>query len=341
MNGLSESTTLNTFMYGTIVIFLGFLLDLLFGDPIGRFHPVCLIGKVISGLEKVLYGKEVSDRARFRRGILLVIMVLLITFVVTYGAFYGILKLHFAAGILFAALLCDSTLAMRDLQLESMRVHKALGDKDHALQKGREAVSRIVGRDVRTLDERGVMRAAVETVAENTTDGVVAPLFYLFLGGPVLAMLYKAINTMDSMIGYKNEKYLYFGRAAAKLDDVVNFLPARIAALLWCVAAALTGADYKGAFRIWRRDRFCHESPNSAQTESACAGSLGIRLAGDAWYFGKKKEKPYIGDATREIERKDIFRVNVLMYVTAFLMLLIGLILRVMIMLAMRYLILS
>ncbi|MBR3518335.1 MAG: cobalamin biosynthesis protein CobD [Lachnospiraceae bacterium] len=328
-------------MYGTIVIFLGFLLDLLFGDPIGRFHPVCLIGKVISGLEKVLYGKEASDRARFRRGILLVIMVLLITFVVTYGAFYGILKLHFAAGILFAALLCDSTLAMRDLQLESMRVHKALGDKDHALQKGREAVSRIVGRDVRTLDERGVMRAAVETVAENTTDGVVAPLFYLFLGGPVLAMLYKAINTMDSMIGYKNEKYLYFGRAAAKLDDVVNFLPARIAALLWCVAAALTGADYKGAFRIWRRDRFCHESPNSAQTESACAGSLGIRLAGDAWYFGKKKEKPYIGDATREIERKDIFRVNVLMYVTAFLMLLIGLILRVMIMLAMRYLILS
>ena len=336
MSRLLGMSTLDTFLYGTIVIFLGFLLDLLFGDSIGRFHPVCMIGKVISLLEKVLYRKEHSDGRKFRRGLLLVILVLLTTLVVTFGVFYGILRLHFLAGVLFAALLCDSTLAMRDLQLESMKVYKALGAKEDALEKGREAVSRIVGRDTQMLDEKGVMRAAVETVAENTTDGVVAPLFYLFLGGPVLAMVYKAINTMDSMLGYKNEKYLFFGRAAAKLDDIANFIPARIAALLCCCSAMLAGYDSKGAYRIWKRDRFNHESPNSAQTESACAGALGIRLAGDAWYFGRKKEKPFIGDATREIERKDIFRANVLMYVTAFLVLLIGLILRVCIMLLIR-----
>ena len=336
MNGLLGMSTLDTFLYGTIVIFLGFLLDLLFGDPIGRFHPVCMIGKVISLLEKVLYRKEHSDSRKFLRGLLLAILVLMITGIVTFGVFYGILRLHFLAGVLFAALLCDSTLAMRDLQLESMKVYKALGAKEDALEKGREAVSRIVGRDTQMLDEKGVMRAAVETVAENTTDGVVAPLVYLFLGGPVLAMVYKAINTMDSMIGYKNEKYLFFGRAAAKLDDIANFIPARIAALLCCFSAFLAGYDAKGAYRIWKRDRFNHESPNSAQTESACAGALGIRLAGDAWYFGKKKEKPFIGDATREIERKDIFRANVLMYVTAFLVLLIGLVLRVCIMLLIR-----
>ncbi len=336
MNELANISTIYTMVYGTIAIVLGFVLDLLFGDPIGRFHPVCIIGRLISALDKGLYKEEQSDKVKFRKGLLLVILVVLATATVVGAILFLLLQIHVYAVFMASVFLCDTTLAMRDLQLESMNVSRALREKEDALEKGRKAVSRIVGRDTQSLDEKGVIRAAVETVAENTTDGVVAPLFYLFLGGPILAMIYKAINTMDSMIGYKNDRYLFFGRAAAKLDDVMNFIPARIAALLWCAAAGLTGSDGKGAYRIWKRDRFNHESPNSAQTESACAGALGVRLAGDAWYFGKKKEKPYIGDATREIEIKDIFRANVMMYVTAFLTLLIGLIVRVSIMLIIR-----
>lgn len=333
MSGPVVLSALDTMVYGTIAIVLGFVLDLLFGDPIGRFHPVCLIGRLISALDKCLYREEQTDRQKFRKGLLLVTLVVLITAAVTGAILFLFLQIHIYAAFLAAVLLCDTTLAMRDLQLESMKVRRALREPEDALEKGRQAVARIVGRDTQYLDEKGVMRAAVETVAENTTDGVVAPLFYLFLGGPVLAMVYKAVNTMDSMIGYKNDRYLFFGRAAAKLDDIANFIPARIAGLLWCFSAAITGADGKGAFRIWKRDRFNHESPNSAQTESACAGALGIRLAGDAWYFGKKKEKPFIGDAKREIEPKDIFRANVMMYVTAFTTLLMGLVIRVCVML--------
>ena len=189
-------------------------------------------------------------------------------------------------------------------------------------------VSRIVGRDTSELDDKGILRAAVESVAESTCDGVVAPLFYLLVGGPVLAFVYKAVSTMDSMLGYKNEKYLYFGRAAALLDALFNFIPSRISALVWCLAAFIYGEDGKGAFRIWRRDRYNHESPNSAQTESACAGSLGIRLGGNAVYFGEVKEKPYIGDDTRSIQRQDVARACRLMNETSFIVLGIGLIIR-------------
>ena len=224
--------------------------------------------------------------------------------------------------LILAALLCDSTLAVRDLRKESMKVASAL---NKGLPDARKALSRIVGRDTENLDEAAVIRAAVETVAENTTDGAVSPLFFLFLGGPAAAMAYKAVNTMDSMIGYKNERYLHFGRATAKLDDVLNFIPARIAALLWIAAAGLCGEDMKGAWRIWRRDRFKHESPNSAQTESACAGSLQVALAGDAYYFGKLKKKPVIGDPVREITPDDIS----MMTVTSGLAMAAGMLLRV------------
>ncbi|MFQ9806101.1 MAG: adenosylcobinamide-phosphate synthase CbiB [Christensenellales bacterium] len=185
--------------------------------------------------------------------------------------------------------------------------------------RGEKAVSRIVGRDTEKLTREGVTKAAVETVAENASDGVIAPLFYMMLGGAPLALTYKAVNTMDSMVGYKNEKYLNFGRAAAKLDDAVNYLPSRIAALLWIAAAALTGNDAKGAWRIWRRDRRNHASPNSAQTESACAGALGVQLAGPATYFGEYYDKPTIGDAARAIEPKDILQANRMMRVASVL----------------------
>ena len=227
--------------------------------------------------------------------------------------------------LILAALFCDSTLAVRDLRKESMKVASAL---NKGLPDARKALSRIVGRDTENLDEAAVIRAAVETVAENTTDGAVSPLFFLF-GGPAAAMAYKAVNTMDSMIGDKNERYLYFGRAAAKLDDVLNFIPARIAALLWIAAAGLCGEDMKGAWRIWRRDRFKQESPNSAQTESACAGSLQVALAGDAYYFGKLKKKPVIGDPVREITPDDIRRANRMMTVTSGLAMAAGMLLRV------------
>ena len=200
-----------------------------------------------------------------------------------------------------------------------MKVYQKLKEND--LPGARYAVSMIVGRDTENLSETGVTKAAVETIAENTSDGVIAPLLFLAIGGPALGFLYKSINTMDSMVGYKNEKNLYFGRFAAKLDDVVNFIPSRIAALLMIVASFLPGKRFSGtgAWKIWRRDSRKHASPNSAQTESACAGSLGIRLAGDASYFGKTVKKPTIGDALRPVEPEDIRCANVLLYRMAFL----------------------
>ena len=314
----------------TLAILAGFILDLLFGDPAGRFHPVCFIGKLISALENKLYRKSDPDRRKQSRGTCLTVLVIIITVLVTAG----ILVIALIAGkntggfiyLILAALLCDSTLAVRDLRKESMQVASAL---NKGLPDARRALSRIVGRDTENLDEAAVIRAAVETVAENTTDGAVSPLFFLFLGGPAAAMAYKAVNTMDSMIGYKNERYLHFGRAAAKLDDVLNFIPARIAALLWIAAAGLCGEDMKGAWRIWRRDRLRHESPNSAQTESACAGSLQVALAGDAYYFGKLKKKPVIGDPVREITPDDIRRANRMMTVTSGLAMAAGMLLRV------------
>ena len=212
---------------------------------------------------------------------------------------------------------------MRD---ESMKVHCAL--HQHDIEGARKAVSMIVGRDTQRLDAAGIAKAAVETVAENASDGVIAPMIFIAIGGVPLGFFYKAVNTMDSMVGYKNEKYLYFGRAAAKLDDVMNYVPSRISGLLMVASAALTGGDAKRAWHIFCRDRYNHASPNSAQTEAACAGALGLQLAGDAWYFGERYHKPTIGDAVREIEDADIIRANCLMYGAAVLCLVICVIIR-------------
>ena len=332
---MSDALLTHILILDTYAIAAGYILDLLFGDPAGRFHPVCFIGKLISALDSKLYRESDPDRRKQNRGVCLTVSVILITVLVTAGILALALAADTALGgkaagwILYlipASLLCDSTLAVRDLRKESMQVASALRK---GLPEARKALSCIVGRDTENLGEDAVIRAAVETVAENTTDGVVAPLFFLFLGGPAAAMAYKAVNTMDSMIGYKNERYLHFGRAAARLDDVLNFIPARIAALLWIIAAGLCREDRKGAWRIWRRDRYKHESPNSAQTESACAGSLQVALAGDASYFGKLKRKPVIGDPVREITPDDIRRANRMMTVTSVLTLAAGMLIRV------------
>lgn len=299
-----------------IAFFAGFLLDLLFGDPHFLPHPIRLIGRLITFLEKKLYDEK---KNLLLRGRLLVGAVLLVTGAVSGGILYIVYSICPVAGCVTESIMTYQILAVRSLKVESMKVYHTLWTG--TIEEARYAVSMIVGRDTACLDEAGVTRAAVETVAENTSDGVIAPMIALAVGGPFLGFLYKAVNTMDSMIGYKNERYLLFGRAAAKLDDAINYLPARISAYFMILAAFLAGKEFDGkrALRIYRRDRRKHASPNSAHTEAVCAGALGIRLAGDASYFGKLVKKPYIGDDERPVEICDIKRANRLLYVTAFL----------------------
>lgn len=306
------------FTCSTIALLLGIILDFILGDPHGWWHPVMGIGKIITKTETALRSifPKTKTGEHIAGGILAVIVVFIsvgIPAVLLYGAY----RLHSVAGMILEAVMCYAMLAAKSLKTESMKVASAL--EQEGLEAGRKAVSMIVGRDTKRLDETGVIKAAVETVAENTSDGVIAPLLFMGIFGGLGGFFYKAINTMDSMIGYKNEKYRYFGTAAAKLDDVVNFIPARISAFMMILSAFLCGMDGKGAFRIFKRDRYCHASPNSAQTESVMAGALGVQLAGDAWYFGVKHEKPTIGDAKRPVELADIERSNRLMYVTAIL----------------------
>ena len=229
-------------------------------------------------------------------------------------------------GLIIESFWCYQILATKSLKVESDRVYTAL--KTEGLEAGRKAVSMIVGRDTQNLTEEGVTKAAVETVAENTSDGIIAPLCYMLVGGAVLGFAYKAVNTMDSMVGYKNEKYQYFGTAAAKLDDIVNYVPARISAVLMILAAYISGMDGKNAAKIFKRDRYNHKSPNSAQTEAVMAGALDVQLAGDAWYFGVLHKKPTIGDPVREIETEDIRRSHTLLYATSVLSLVAGILLK-------------
>ncbi len=304
--------------YHIIALFGGFLLDLLVGDPHWMPHPIRLIGSVIAKCSK-WNRAELKKGEQFWRGVAMTILVVCLTAVVAAAILVTGYWLHPFAGCIIEGIMTYQILATKCLKVESMKVYKALKKDD--LEGARYAVSMIVGRDTQVLDATGVAKAAVETVAENTSDGVIAPLIYLAIGGPILGFMYKAINTMDSMVGYKNDKYMYFGCCAAKLDDVVNYIPARISALLMIAVSFLPGKAYdgKGAWRIWRRDRRKHASPNSAQTEAVCAGSLGVQLAGDASYFGKIVKKPTIGDAHRPVEYEDIKRANGLLYRTAIL----------------------
>ena len=299
-------------------LLLGFLLDLALGDPGWLYHPIRLVGHLITGSERALRRLfPGTRRGELAAGVVLVLVVAGITTAVPALILYGAGKLN--RGLLFAlyTLFSYQILATRSLKDESMKVYQALKAQD--LPGARQAVSMIVGRDTQELDREGVAKAAIETVAENTSDGIIAPLLFLALGGPVLGFFYKSINTMDSMVGYKNEKYLYFGRAAAKLDDVVNYLPARLSALLMIAATAFTPFDTKNAWRIYCRDHANHASPNSAHTEAVMAGALGLQLAGNAYYFGKLYEKPTIGDIIKQVEAEDIRRANVLLYATAIL----------------------
>ena len=305
---------------GMMALLLGVFLDLLIGDPHCFYHPIRLVGNLISVTEKglrAIFPK--TGQGEKTAGVFLSVIVCSVTAGAVAAVLYLAGKIHPYLHLAVTALFCYWMLAAKSLKDESMKVYRELKKED--LKAARRAVSMIVGRDTSVLDEAGVTRAAVETIAENTSDGVIAPMLYTAIGGPVLGFVYKAVNTMDSMLGYKNDKYMYFGRFAARLDDVVNFIPARISAYLMIAAAFIGGRQFDGknAYRIFKRDRFNHASPNSAQTESVCAGALRVQLAGDAVYFGKLVKKKYIGDGLREIEYEDIKRANRLMYITAFL----------------------
>lgn len=303
-------------------LLIGFIMDLWLGDPRWIYHPIRLVGHLISGTECVLRklfrvpaGERKSPVREYIAGILLAVIVITLSAGVPMALLYLAQWVHPLLRLAVESILCWQLLAARSLKDESMKVYERLEADD--LEGSRKAVSMIVGRDTQRLDKTGVAKAAVETVAENASDGVVAPMFYMMIGGAVLGFFYKAINTMDSMVGYKNDRYRYFGRFAAKLDDGANFLPARLSALFMIAAAFLCHMDGNNAWRIYKRDRFNHASPNSAQTESVMAGALRVQLAGDAWYFGQLHRKKTIGDDMRQVEPKDIVLANELLYGTA------------------------
>ena len=306
-------------------ILLGFILDTIIGDPYKLPHPIRWIGSFISILEKLCRKIAKSNTMLMILGAILVFIVVF----VSGGITLLVLKLasfNKYAYLIVSSVICYYMLAGKSLKTESMKVYKAFENND--TEGARKAVSMIVGRDTQSLTKEGIIKAAVETVAENSSDGVVAPLIYMLIFGPVGGVVYKAVNTMDSMIGYVEEKYFYIGKFAAKLDDVLNYIPARISGILVIISAFILRYDYKNAFRIFKRDRKKHASPNSAKTESAMAGALGVQLAGDATYFGVVHKKPYIGDKKREIENEDIKRANDIMYTMTIICLVVGFVIR-------------
>ena len=312
-------------IYQTYAIIIGFIIDFFVGDPHAIPHPVVAIGKLISFLDRKLRIGD-SDKRDILRGVWTVLVVSAVSIAVPSFILFIMWKIHPVAYLAVNSIMCAQIVAARELVRECSAVEKALEKGD--VEGARKAVSYVVGRDTEALDKEGICRAAVETIAENGSDGVIAPLFWMFLFGAVGGFFYKAVNTMDSMLGYKNGKYLYFGRAAAKTDDFVNFIPSRISALLMIVSCPLCHLDGKNALRIFRRDRFKHKSPNAAQTESVFAGALNVRLNGPAFYGGILHEKEYLGDDTRPIAPADIKKSGYLMYTASFMMLIIGVLFR-------------
>ena len=310
-------------MQHLIALIVGFALDLAFGDPHWLPHPIRWIGHLISGCEKLLrriFGD--SPGAQRAAGGVLVILVAGISTTCAILVLWAASLVNIWLATAIESIMCYQMLATKQLKVESMRVYEALTSK--TIEEARHAVQMIVGRDTESLNEEEVAKAAVETVAENASDGVIAPLLYMAVFGAAGAVFYKSENSMDSMVGYKKDAYRYFGTAAAKFDDVLSWIPARIAGVLMCAAAWFLRMDAKSAWRVFRRDRLKHSSPNSAHTEAACAGALGVQLGGDHLYFGKMVQKPTIGDWTRDVVPEDIVRANRLLYMTAGLGLIMG-----------------
>ncbi|MDE6671267.1 MAG: adenosylcobinamide-phosphate synthase CbiB [Ruminococcus sp.] len=312
------------FIILTFPMIFGFIIDCILGDPYWLPHPIRAIGSFITSMEKWI--RRIIPHNLRAGGVILALTTIFFSVSIPLIILFFSYKKNILIGLISESIMCYYMIAPKCLKNESIKVYKAIAEKN--IEKSRKAVSMIVGRDTENLDKSRIIRATVETVAENTSDGVTAPLMYIAMFGAVGGFFYKAVNTLDSMIGYTNEKYADIGRFSAKTDDFLNFVPSRITAVLMIFSAKILGLDSKNALKIWRRDRRNHASPNSAQTEAVCAGALGIRLAGDAYYFGKLHKKPFIGDNTRNIENEDIVRVNKLMYTTSFITLILGVVFR-------------
>lgn len=288
----------------TCAVMLGFALDALLGDPRWFPHPVCAVGKLISCMEKLLRRLFPPRKgAMIFAGAVLWIIVCGVSFAVPFLVLRFLSRINFWLGFAANSILCWLIFARKSLSEAGQHVYRAVKE---SVEEGRKAVAWYVGRDTTALSEEGVIKAAVETIAENLTDGVVSPLIYMLIGGAPLGMLYKAVNTLDSMVGYHNEKYENLGKFSAKMDDIFNFIPARLSALCIIAGAGMLRLDNRSALRIYRRDRNLHKSPNAGQTESACAGALHIQLGGDASYFGKTVRKAAFGDPLRRVNRTDI-----------------------------------
>ena len=296
-----------------VIILIAFLLDCVIGDPQNPCHPIRLIGSCISlGVRAFKRAKPNGLAIRFMLGAVLAIVVICVSFTATRLILSGIYRISWWVGLVAEGIICYFLIAAKALKVESMKVYNSLKAGD--LPSARRNLSYIVGRETKNLDEKGIVRAAVETVAENLSDGVIAPLIFIFIGGAPLGMAYKAVNTLDSMIGYRNEDYELFGKFAARLDDVVNFIPSRVSALFMMMACVFVSGNIRGAVRIYAKDRRKHKSPNAAQTESVCAGALGLCLGGDSFYHGKLVQKPTIGDDINTPAPEHIKAANRLMY---------------------------
>jgi len=299
-----------------IIVLVGFVVDLILGDPAKIPHPIILIGLLIAKLEKMFRKIFPANKpGEIAGGIFLNISVLAISFVVPFFLLKWLTMFDVRLGYALNAFWCWQIFAARSLRNESMNVYKCLKSGD--ITASRQAIARIVGRDTDNLGEEQIAKAAIETVAENASDGVIAPMLFMIIGGAPLGFLYKAVNTLDSMVGYKNDKYINFGKFSARVDDVFNFIPARLTAFAMIIGAPFVKLSGKNAAKIWRRDHRNHASPNSANPESACAGALGVQLAGDAYYFGKLYEKKTIGDRLRDVMPEDIKKTVSLMYAAA------------------------
>lgn len=311
-SGLAHFLILNS-----LILLCSFILDAMIGDPEWLPHPVRLIGRAINLLDRHLYRDTDENKTKYLKGLLLTLAITASTGIISALMLYLCFKINRYLGIALSIIMSTYCLAAHDLKKAAMQVYKKTVSDD--LPEARKAVGMIVGRDTENLSVHGVIKAVIESVSENLSDGVIAPAFFIFLFGPIGGLVYKSINTLDSMVGYKNDRYLYFGRASAHLDDACNYIPSRLSALLVIIASALTKCDFEHAVIIWKRDRRKHSSPNSAQTESAMAGALGIQLGGPASYFGKIVEKPYLGDIKRNIIADDIKKACRIMYTASFL----------------------
>ncbi|QSX06338.1 cobalamin biosynthesis protein CobD [Sedimentibacter sp. zth1] len=317
-------------MHNLISLVLGYILDLIIGDPQNAPHPIRLIGSFISKLENKLRCKCKNEKDEYKSGVILWFVVVFISFLIPFFIITLAYRyLPVVVAIIIDAIMCYYILATKCLKVESMKVYAKL--KQGNIMEARKFLSYIVGRDTKSLDETEIVKACVETVAENTSDGVIAPLLFILIGGAPLGFMYKAINTLDSMVGYKSEKYINMGRFSAKADDIANYIPARISAYLMIVASFIIKLDYKNAYKIYKRDRYNHLSPNSAHTESVCAGALDIKLAGGSYYGGTFVEKPTIGDDIRKIQLDDVKISNKLMYATSWLCFFVGILIKLII----------